>query len=879
MRGLFFFLVAIALSQNISAYGQVLDNRQVKIDKPVLDTSAFLHWPRVQNPLISQDGEYLGYSINYENPKRSDLVIQKYSGSWKTIIPDIRPYSYVFTGDNRILLFLNAHDSLGIFATRKQTLQYVSNVSQFRVLQWRKRWKVICLFKNKDLTVSDLPAGAVRTFSGVESFTISNDDQRLFLKRESKKDKDTAYQLCSLNFSDNSFNVLWEGKDFSNLILYDKGPQLAFMTKGGDSAIVNDDIYFASQEGQKPYKIADDRLLHSQHSMQLQSLEGFSVDGERIFLNVRRPLRTSEPPISVKIWHTQDLYLFPKEPSQQFVASFNLINKKYIFLQEENETTMLFLNKSSDSVAFISSRKGDPVESNWNPASKPRFYLISTITGKKREVNIEPTEMSPDGKFLVGANAQNDYVIRNLSTGHEYNLSNVFCDSLNRVVIDGEKRMDLKTEAWYPTDSSLLLFDGNDLWKVNPLGFSPPTCITNGYGHNHHIIFHLAGHQIVNGVKRYLNIPTVLTSFNDDTKEYGFFQKDGDGEKNPVLLSKGAYFVNPLYPIFTSKSDIPKMPARFILMRNCISESLNCYTTEDFKQFRRISQIFPERKYNWLTSELMTINQGENRFKAVVYKPENFDPVRKYPVIFYYYEKMSDDAYTYITPEPSNGGLNIPWFVSHGYIVCTPDIDYTKGEPGESALRAILRVVDHLKGFNWVDIRKMGLYGHSFGGYETNYIVTHTTIFAAACAASATSDMISSYGSLRSGGVMNSMAFEIGQYRMKASLWETPDLYIRNSPIFQADNVVTPILLMNNKGDGSVPFEQGVQFFTALRRLNKQAWLLQYENEGHTLSDYTNAIDFTLRITEFFEYYLKDKPAASWMNVQINRNDSTIETR
>ena len=170
----------------------------------------------------------------------------------------------------------------------------------------------------------------------------------------------------------------------------------------------------------------------------------------------------------------------------------------------------------------------------------------------------------------------------------------------------------------------------------------------------------------------------------------------------------------------------------------------------------------------------------------------------------------------------------------------------------------------------FIDKTKIGLEGHSFGGYETNYLVTGSGMFAAACAGAGVSNFITHYGSIMRDGNSRQSTYEKGQLRLDGSLWQAPEEYIKNSPVFKVNNITTPILLMNNKGDGSVPFDQGVEMLTALRRSGKKAWMLQYDGEDHSLGDEKAAMDFTIRLTQFFDHYLKDARAPEWMQDSIN---------
>lgn len=255
--------------------------------------------------------------------------------------------------------------------------------------------------------------------------------------------------------------------------------------------------------------------------------------------------------------------------------------------------------------------------------------------------------------------------------------------------------------------------------------------------------------------------------------------------------------------------------------------------------------------------------------KGILYKPEDFDPNKKYPIIFTFYKYSSDQMYDFLMPNYSTGNINIAYFISHGYLVFAPDICYRTGEVGESVIKSIVSSANYLgKTRNYIDTAKMAISGESFGGFEINFLVTHTNKFAAAEECCGVSDFISDFGELHDYDLDKGfLEFSDGPYyNFRASLWERPDLYIKNSPVFNADKVTTPLLVMHNKNDKGVPFIQGVEFFSALWELKKPVWLLQYDGEGHGLGNVPGtAKDFTIRLEQFFDHYLKGKPAPKWM--------------
>src|ERR1043166_3336861 len=200
-------------------------------------------------------------------------------------------------------------------------------------------------------------------------------------------------------------------------------------------------------------------------------------------------------------------------------------------------------------------------------------------------------------------------------------------------------------------------------------------------------------------------------------------------------------------------------------------------------------------------------------------------------------------------------------YCSNGYVVFVPDIPYKIGYPGESAMSAIMPGVQSILTRGYIDPKRLGLQGQSWGRYQTGYLVTETNMFAAACAGAPVSDMISAYGGIRWGsGVTREGQYEHGQSRIGGSLWEQPLRFIENSPIFFVDKIKTPLLIMSNDKDGAVPWYQGIEYFSALRRLNKPAWLVVYN-----LVQRKNRKDWSVRMQQFFDHYLKGAPMPVWM--------------
>jgi len=337
------------------------------------------------------------------------------------------------------------------------------------------------------------------------------------------------------------------------------------------------------------------------------------------------------------------------------------------------------------------------------------------------------------------------------------------------------------------------------------------------------------------------------------------------GGAKKIVLEPGICYCPPQddqnYPVKAACANV------FVSVRMSPTQYPNLYVMDGAKHFHALTNLEPQKAYNWYTSELYHWKLDDGRInEGVLYKPENFDVHKKYPIIFYYYEQLSNQKNSFYQPSLTGNDINIPWFVSNGYLVFTPDIHYTIGHPGPSAYNSVVSAAKYLSQFPWVDGHHMGIQGHSFGGFETNYIVTHTDLFAAANAGASVCNLTDLYTKI--GG---QDYFEHSQGRMGATLWEKPEWYIENSPVFRADKMNTPLLLMHNEGDGSVPYTQAQEWVGALIREGKKVWLLSYDGEEHSIWKEDTRLDFTIRLCQFFDHFLKGAPMPRWMNEKVER--------
>ena len=283
---------------------------------------------------------------------------------------------------------------------------------------------------------------------------------------------------------------------------------------------------------------------------------------------------------------------------------------------------------------------------------------------------------------------------------------------------------------------------------------------------------------------------------------------------------------------------------------------------------KQLSQLNPQQdSIIWPEVRMISYKAMGRELQGLLYTPEGAEGKASVPVVVYFYETYSDQLHDYKTPAPSASTVNVSWFCSNGYAVFIPDIIYRDGYPGKSALECINKGVDAaLKADQRLDAKRMGLQGQSWGGYQTAYLITQTDRFICGMAGAPVSNMFSAYGGIRySSGMSRQFQYEKTQSRIGATPWEKEKLYRKNSPVFFSDQVNTPLLIMHNDNDGAVPYTQGIEYFMALKRLQKPVWMLVYNDEEHNLMRRANRKDLSQRMGEFFDHYLKGAPQPDWM--------------
>lgn len=418
------------------------------------------------------------------------------------------------------------------------------------------------------------------------------------------------------------------------------------------------------------------------------------------------------------------------------------------------------------------------------------------------------------------------------------------------------------TAGWSRDGQSLLVYDRNDLWQLFPDG-RPARNVTGGYGREHRIELRLQNLEPnepeteTRGVD--LAGALVFRGENEDTRDTGFFRFSPAGGPPERLLWAAKNF---RYAGRALAADT------LLLTASRFDEFPDVHVTDSgFTAPRKVTdggaQLAP---FRWGSAELIRYpGPGGEPLSGMLCKPADFDPARKYPMIVYIYERLSANVHRFFDPAPL-AVIEPSFYTSNGYVVLMPDIVYTTGHPGRSAHACVMAAVDAVVAQGFVDENALGLQGHSWGGYETCYILTQTGRFRAAEAGAIVGNMTSAAGAIgESSGRSRQFKYEKNQSRLGAALPEAPHLYVENSPVFFADRVTTPLLILHNDHDNIVPWPQAVEFFLALRRAGKEAYLFNYNDELHSLRRRADQQDFARRMHQFFDHFLKGVPPPAWM--------------
>ncbi|WP_157957885.1 S9 family peptidase [Aliidiomarina celeris] len=572
----------------------------------------------------------------------------------------------------------------------------------------------------------------------------------------------------------------------------------------------------------------------------------------------------------LQVWHGNDDRIIPhqRETHRQrnratvpTVVWFTEQQPKWIPLADSTEINL----RIEDNMEYAIASDARPYlrEITW-AGFYHDLYHVNLKTGEKQRIasrlpSSERGAISPNGRFVAYVENEQLHLFDSRSGNSARLAENVSVSWVNELEDRPTEASAYGTAGWLADSSGFYQYDRFDIWFVSvpPQGAEQSSVqnVTANFGRNNDTQLRIEmpeeGHLQANDA-------LLVRSFHEKNKTSGFHRLDPQSGALTVLKQG---------------------EKTYRLVKRFHEQNRLFFTEQDFRQFpnvqvadlalgnaKQITNVNPQiDEFKWGTPQLIEWqSQNDETLQGIVIKPDNFDPNRRYPVMVYYYEKFSQRLYQF-NQMKVNHRPNFPFYVGQDYVVFLPDVNFREGAPGPSATESLVPGVQKLIDMGIADENAIGLHGHSWSGYQTAFVVTETDLFAAAVAGAPVSNMTSAYSGIRWGsGLARQFQYEVGQSRIGESMFENLDPYLQNSPVFFADRINTPMLIQFGDKDEAVPWEQGIEYYLALRRLNKPVVMLHYEGEPHHLRRYANKIDYTVKMLEFFDHHLKGAPAPQW---------------
>ncbi len=733
-----------------------------------------------------------------------------------------------------------------------------------------------------ELVVRNLVTGEEYRYAYVSEFTWSRNGKWLVIEGTPHKADKKSLATVSVfrTLEGHADTVSRGGNDFRNYAIDEASSQLAFIAERDSSAKSLQKFYklWHWQNGTDSARMIADRTMTGMRlnwTVSENGNLGFSKNGRRIFFGttpIRAPKDTSLLEIDlvkVDVWHYNDDYLQPqqlrnleRELKRSYDAVYHIGEGKLVQLGDLEVPQVMIADEGNGDMAVGISDVGKRRQAQWEGRTLKDIYAIDLQSGAKTLVvkdlagNAMP---SPGGNYIYWYDLKARHY-RSWANGKTFQVS----DAIKLPLYDEDFDMpDFPSPhgamRWLENDEALMVYDRYDIWQLDPQARKAPVNLTGGHGRKTKTVYrYIQTDPEARAIKPGQEL--LLRSFHEKTKAAGYALLKGDVCCVPVSLQGGNYALG--MPLKARDT------AMYLYTRETYQDPADVYASGDLRQGLKLSDINPQQaSYNWGRAELFTWKAYNGKeATGIVYLPEDFSPDKKYPMIAYFYERLSDGLHNYLPPAPTPSRLNIPFFVSRGYIVLAPDIVYTRGYPGKAAYDYVVSGARALVKKGWVDSTRMGIQGQSWGGYQVSHIITRTKLFKAAWAGAPVANMTSAYGGIRwETGLNRQFQYEHSQSRIGATLWEKPNLYIENSPLFHLKNVTTPLVIMANDADGAVPWYQGIEMFTAMRRLDKKVWMLNYNGEAHNLVERRNRKDIQVREQQFFDWLLKGEKPAPWL--------------
>ena len=725
--------------------------------------------------------------------------------------------------------------------------------------------------------------------------TAALDNDKAVYQKLNWNDDGTAFALLKANknekYKDDVFSLLGFNKlngDLSNKVIYnaidDKNFPATLGINTNATPFWSDDqsiLFLGINTLSKKEDKKDDKNVKKDDSKDLKKTDSLAKAKPEVKKeDIEKP--------DMIIWNWQDKRLQSAQQTQEtrdknfsYLSAFRVTDRKFVQLADSNMRSVNVNPKSLYAIGYDNSKY--ELMGNLDGQSYLDIYSIDLKTFKKKLL-FEKMYATNGGRLIVAPNgklasyyADGIFYSINLETGKTYNLTgkikSSFIDELDdhNVIKPATPNM-----GWSADSKYALIKDNYDLWKISADGSNVTALSDNWKSRKTRVSMRFRTDSEEKGVD--LSKDQYFGVFNSTNKKGGIGLLPAGQSKIKILfLDDNAYQT-------LDKAENARV-FTYTKSNSQLSPEYYVSTANDLSAATKVTSNTPDQaKYAWTSGVKLIdyISTNGDSLQAAIYLPANYVAGKAYPTITYIYERLTDNLNTYQMPNYPGGGFNPAMYTSNGYAVIMPDIKYKLNDPGMSSVACVVPAVKAAIATGIVDEKNVAIHGHSWGGYQTSFLITQTNIFKAAAAGAPLTDMISMYSLIywNSGGT-NQAIFEASQGRLTPGYWDNWDAFARNSPIYHIKKVQTPLLLLHNDKDGAVDFTQGIEYYNGLRRLNKPVVMITYKGENHGIAKMPNRKDYALRMMEYFDYQLKGKPAPEWWSKGVNRLDMEkhLETR
>lgn len=846
---------------------------QVKLKKNLTETE-YSQWGTLGIGALSETGKWVYYKISYEN-NADTLFVKSTYGNKKYAFPKGSGGKFL---KSNVFACLTPTQGLNIINLDTQEKIEIPEVTRFDIVN---NGKYIITLNNtygvkSTMQIRDENGKIVDVIDDVAEYALNNKRDQLVYSCSTSDN----HKVGLIDFNKYTRVPIISEKQygFHALTWQRNGSTIAFF-KEIDSATKSNAVILYRVKQNKTITLVPQDIKEISQLQIVNNLKlSISDDGTKVFFGVTKrgiiPSDTKDE--EVEIWNGNAPWVYPMEKNN---GNWENAAKLSVWFPDSNSCVTI----SSNDLPDVQLTGKQDYVLNSNPKSyAPHYkldgdvdYYITDIKKNTRSLFLKQQSshhsylsISPYGNQIAYYRDDNWWLYDPDKDKH-VNLTkdiSTIWDSRNDNLTP--PILPYNCPGWSSDGKYLFLYDTYDIWIA---ALDGGTCRRLTHGREKNIVFRISQFEFSNTSSgKYdgkstavfdLSAEIILEATDKDDCSTGYFiWNSKEGEKplafNDSAISQLRRSKNNTYAFIEQKFNMPPI-LQFKLNKSAKSREVFASNPQ-------------QQNYYWGKSELIyyTNKKGQS-LKGVLLYPSDFDKGKKYPMVAHIYQTKSGELHQYVNPSQYNDeGFNVTNYTLNGYFVLLPDIVYELGSPGASATECVLAAVKKVTDMGFVDPKKIGLIGHSFGGYETDFIITQTDIFSAAISGAGISDTVGWYFSIGEDIVApQAWRFEDKQFRMGKTFYEDKENYFRNSPILNAVNIKTPLLQWCGKADQAVSWEQSVVFYTALRRLQKKHMMLVYPDESHAISKNTNQKDLTLRVQQWFDYYLKNQPPATWISV------------